>query len=114
MGTFKIKFYLESYNADGEGALLTQNEQRLHKEVARWQSYVNNVAQFQATSNAHAQEAKDDQRRKNKAAVEACQDVRFPIRLLADSHNTVFTNGCIAAWADEEATGVPEVPLCFF
>ena len=113
MGTFKIKFYLESYNADGEGALLTQNVQRLSKEVAHWQSYTNLVAAFRAFQ-AHEQEAKEVRRRTNKAAVEACQDVRFPIRLLADSHNTVFTNGCIAAWADEEATGVPEVPLCFF
>ena len=89
----------------------------MDKECQRWISYLQNVKIFQSTDNAKRQEALDEQRENNKKVIDACQESRFPIRVLSDpGHSSVFVNACIQGFCDSDMVDCAKVrfPLLKF
>jgi hypothetical protein len=86
----------------------------LKKECDRWNGYLHSVKVFQSTNNALRQEALDVQREGNRAAINACQEIRFPTRVLSDpNHSNVFVRSCIQAWCDADMADMAEVRFSF-
>ena len=87
---------------------------RLKKECVRWEGYIHDVKVFQSTSNALRQEALDVHREKNRVAIDAYQELRFPIRVLTDENYTnVFVRSCIQANCDAQEADMSEVRFSF-
>jgi len=104
----------EAVHGDGKGKQWLEKKLRLEKEVKRWSGYLHDVKIFQSTDNAMRQEALDAQREVNRAAIEACQEMRFPVRVLSDvNHSNVFVRSCIQAYCDADVVDMSEVRFSF-
>ena len=87
---------------------------RCKKEVDRWLSYLHDVKLFHSTTNAQKQEALDIMRDTNRVAVQACQESRFPIRVLSNlDHSNVFARASIQEFCDIDCADKDAVRFSF-
>jgi len=80
---------------------LKQYEAKVHKEVHKWETYNLEVQVAKAQQKGEYLEARDKAMDSQKKAVEAAQNLRFPVRSFEDASLALpFGQACLGTWCD--------------